>query len=98
MKIEKPHNQKGHFNICQLDHDSVVTGQGKHDRVMACCPEGNEAYARVDLIWNLGFPTNEQIIKVFKEVNNVKGKWIVKLIDYYDCGQHADIYLERIIN
>ena len=98
MKIEQPHNQKGHFNTYRLDHNSVVTGKGKHDRVMACCPEGNEAYARVDTKWKLGFPTDKQIIKVFKEVNNVKGKWRVKLVDNYDCGQHADIYLEKIIN
>jgi hypothetical protein len=70
--MKQPHNQPGHLNIYKLDHDDVVTGYGKHDRVVACLPQYHEdirevaVYVRVDHKWNLGMPTDVAFRQIFR--------------------------------
>lgn len=89
----------GHLNVLTPDHKSVVTGHGKHDRVVAFQPSGDELYARVDLKWKLGEPTPDQILTVARKHQDVKGKWeLDKMERYpshmgdYDC---IDVYFKR---
>jgi len=93
MTNEISHGQKGHLSIYKLDHESFETSKGAHDRVVCFCPSGGQAYSRVDNKWQLGFPTNEQILKVFKRQNNLKGNWQIEKIEHYEDG--ADIYLKK---
>lgn len=85
MKKLQPHNQTGHLNIYTLDHDSVVTSYGKHDRVVAFIPQYEPEYdkvclyCRVDTKHNLGVPTEKQILDVARKDQGVKGRF--KLID-----------------
>ena len=81
MKIQLPHGEQGHCNIYERDHDSVITGKGKHDRVCAFLP-GYEhdfnwvcVYARIDHKWSLGMPTDDQVIRAFKRDQIIDGRW-----------------------
>ena len=70
------HGKNGHFNILELDHDSVVTGKGKHDRVAAHIPSCDEYYeVRVDHVWGLGMPTPKDVLAVARRDQGVRGKW-----------------------
>jgi hypothetical protein len=68
----------GHINIHKRDHDSVITGYGQHDRVVAFQPSTEGLYCRVDHKWGLGEPTVDQILTVARKDQGVKGKWRVK--------------------
>lgn len=96
LSFENWHGKFGHFNLFKLDHDSWVTGKGQHDRVMATSPENNEVYCRVDHIWGLGMPSERQIIEVMRKDQGIKGKWKISKIEPWDCGEHTDVYLEKI--
>lgn len=96
------HHQKGHLNVYQLDHDSVVTGKGKHDRVIAFLPQFEPEYdtvclyCRVDMKWSLGFPSEDQILAVARK-QGIKGKY--KLIDkseVYGVFKSVDYIFEKI--
>lgn len=89
--IEGWHGKFGHINVLKLDHDSPITGRGKHDRIVAFCPEGKEGYARIDHVWELGNPTDLEIVKEFKRQNNIKGAWRVESREGYD--KSTDVYL-----
>ncbi len=69
------HGKYGHFNVATLDHDSVVTDYGKHDRVLATYPDHEGAYMRIDHLWELGMPTEKQLLKLARKEVNLKGKW-----------------------
>lgn len=74
-------NPDGHLNIHIKDHDSCVTGKGIHDRVVAClpgyCEEVKEiaVYVRIDHKWNLGMPSDSQVVKAFKKDQFISGRW-----------------------
>ena len=74
-------NPDGHLNIKIKDHDSCVTGKGIHDRVVAClpgyCEEVNTiaVYVRIDHKWDLGMPSDAQVIKAFKKDQFISGGW-----------------------
>jgi len=65
----------GHLNVLVNDHDSVVTVFGQHDRVVCFQPQGNELYMRVDLKWDLGMPTEAQMLTVARKDQDVRGRW-----------------------
>ena len=75
------HGEQGHLNIYERDHDSVVTGKGKHDRVVAFLPGYSEEvdaiaiYVRIDHKWSLGMPSDKQVIAAFKQDQGIKGRW-----------------------
>lgn len=74
MKRE-PHGEPCHVNIYTRDHDSVITAHGRHDRVVAFLPQCHTLYIRVDHKWNLGEPTESQILTVARKDQGVKGRW-----------------------
>ena len=75
------HGEKGHCNIYEKDHDSVITGKGKHDRVCAFLPNYDPAvdcvavYVRIDHKWALGMPSDKQVIRAFKRDQIINGRW-----------------------
>lgn len=81
MKLSLPHGEEGHCNIYTRDHADVITGKGKHDRVCAFQPRFDvdikqfSVYVRIDHKWDLGMPTDEQVIKAFKADQIIKGRW-----------------------
>lgn len=85
MDKQDTHNQENHLNIYTLDHDSIVTGKGIHDRVVAFVPMYDLdydkicLYCRVDTIHGLGIPTEKQILSVARKDQGVKGRF--KLIE-----------------
>lgn len=100
-KIKGWHGKFGHFNVLTLDHDSPCTGYGKHDRVMTTLPgHDNEfgervLYCRVDKVWNLGIPTEEQILQVAREQDGTKGNWVLLKSEEWDNGKSIDYYFKR---
>ena len=89
------HGKYGHLNVLKIDHESSCTAYGKHDRIVAFCPEGDTGYARIDHVWGLGIPNDTAVIKHFKKHNNIRGNWIVTKREIYPCGKSTDIYLKR---
>ena len=75
------HHEPGHCNIYQRDQDSVITGKGKHDRVCAFLPGYAEevkaisVYVRIDHKWNLGMPSDRQVITAFRKDQFITGRW-----------------------
>jgi len=65
----------GHLNVFVKDHDSYVTGNGKHDRVVVFEPDRHGMYVRVDHNWNLGMPTNKQILDIARKKEGIRGRW-----------------------
>lgn len=94
MKNE-PHGERGHINIFTRDHDSVITSYGKHDRVVAFLPQGNELYIRVDHHWQLGEPTHAQILGVARKDQDIKGRWTFDRADRWDDGSSTDYFFKR---
>ena len=101
--MKEPHGKEGHLNIYALDHDSIVTHYGLHDRVVAFIPQFEIEYdkvclyCRVDLKHNLGEPTTDQILDVARKDQGVRGKF--KLIDrsgIYGDLQSIDYIFEKI--
>ena len=63
------------INTAVLDVDSVITGFGKHDRVVCFLPDVSGLEMRVDCLHGLGLPTTEQLLTVARLDQNIKGKW-----------------------
>ena len=80
--MKEEHGQPNHANVYILDHNSVITGHGRHDRVMAFLPQYCEevnniaVYVRVDHLWDLGAPTPKQICDVIRKDQGVNGTWV----------------------
>lgn len=78
------HGKFGHLNVVTRDHDSHVTGNGRHDRVVAFDQQRYSdgiiyIYCRIDHLWGLGMPNNEQIVRAAMIENGLKNtrKWMV---------------------
>lgn len=76
----KLYTEEGHLNSYVRDHDSIVTGYGQHDRVIVCQPKYDPyfdqevVYVRIDHLWDLEWPTEQQIRKVMRS-QGIKGRW-----------------------
>lgn len=88
--IEGWHGKYGHVNVYKLDHDSIITSYGKHDRVMAYLPQYDAEYnsivfhATVSHCWELGVPDDTTVLKVSKANQDFKGRF--KLLEkVYDA-------------
>ena len=101
--MKEPHGKSGHLNIFTLDHDSIVTHFGLHDRVVAFLPQFDQEhdaiclYCRVDLKHGLGEPTIDQILDVARKDQGVRGKF--KLLDksgIYGNLQSIDYIFEKV--
>ena len=96
--MKESHGEKGHLNIYVRDHDSVISGFGKHDRCVCFLPKYDSEfdavvmYCRVDHKWKLGEPAPDQIIKVARKDQGVKGKFKLAKIEEWDCGKSTDYY------
>lgn len=92
------HQNQGHLNIYVKDHDSVVTNYGKHDRVICFHPSFDSdldeliMYCRVDHKWNLGEPTDQDILVVARKDQDIKGRFKLAKIEKWDCGKSTDYY------
>jgi hypothetical protein len=75
LPVDGWHGKFGHFNLLKLDHDSVITDFGKHDRVCAHITTSDVETFRVDHLWGLGMPSPKQVIKVARKNQELKGKW-----------------------
>ena len=93
------HGKFGHLNLFKLDHDDICTHYGKHDRVVTCLPQFdpdfncNVLYVRVDHDWNLGMPSEKQILDVIRKHDDTKGRWRIVKTDKHDDGKSTDVYL-----
>ncbi len=89
------HGKYGHFNVVTLDHDSIVTDYGKHDRTLVTFPDHEGVYIRVDHLWELGMPTEKQLLKLARKEVNLRGKWKLdpaRTVTWND-GKCTDCYL-----
>jgi len=95
--MQDPHGKTGHLNIYVLDERSSVTNYGKHARVVACCPTGNQCYCRVDYVGNMEVPTTEDIVRVAKTTNgHMPGKWSLQSREEWTNGHKCeDVYLVK---
>lgn len=87
----------GHLNVLIRDHDSAVTGFGKHDRVVAFDPRGNELFMRVDHKWGLGMPTSSQMLQAARLDNGLRGRWTLERIEPRDDGRVTYVFFTRSI-
>lgn len=92
------HGCYGHFNVLELDQESACTGYGKHDRICAFVPEGNTCEARIDTLWNLGNPSDSDIIRAAKARNgdDMRGRWKVISREPWDDGSAITVTMQRI--
>lgn len=92
---KEPHGIKGHLNIFVKDHDSFVTGNGVHSRVIVCEPSHGEIYCRVDHVHDdLRSPTDTEIEAVVKNpFFEHKRRWRVKSRIPWDNGKREDVTL-----
>ena len=92
----------GDLNIYTRDIDSIVTGFGIHQRVVACQPGFDPDYnrtvlcCRVDRVNSLPDPDIKQILTVARKDQGVKGKF--KMIDRFewDNARRITYYFKRI--
>ena len=92
QNIEGWHGKFGHCNVLKLDHNSVITGKGKHDRVICFLPDGEGLYCRIDHVWGLNTPTHAEILKVARIDQGVKGRWKFDRSEIHDDGRATDYY------
>lgn len=99
--MKEAHGEEGHCNIYVRDHDDVITGYGKHDRVICFQPSFCDAvkctavYCRVDHKWGLGMPTTNQVLKVMKKDQCIPGRWIKSLEVPWENNNSTEIYFVR---
>lgn len=90
------HGCFGHVNCLLLDHDSVITNYGKHDRVIAFCPDKEGVLTcRVDHLWQLGNPSEKDILTVARKEGYIKGHWKMFDIEKADDGSSTWFYFRK---
>lgn len=67
------HGKFGHLNVLKLDHESECTNFGKHDRIVTY----GDFSGRIDKVWNLGTPSDKDIVKFYKKEWDRRGKFKV---------------------
>ena len=87
------HGKFGHSNVGILDHDSYVTGKGKHDRCHASIDvETGNLELTVDDRWKLGEPSKTQMLKIAR-ADGWNGRWKFDSSDSYEFkGNTVTIY------
>jgi len=75
MEYRNEHGQPGHLNIYQLDQDSVITGFGKHHRVIAFLPDAEGLHVRVDHKHGPRVPTESEVLAVARKDQGGNGRW-----------------------
>ena len=88
---------EGHLNVALRDHDSIVTHNGRHDRVVCFLPSGGELYMRVDNKWGLGFPTVPEMLDVARKDQGVSGRWeFARAVEHSD-GKATDVFFKEVL-
>ena len=105
MVIKNAHNRPGHLNVITPDEKDIVTGYGKHARVVAFHPDHEGLYVRVDLASHirkvdseypdLPEPTVEQILNVARKDQGLRGKWVLRSRKVWDDGGRIDYHFDR---
>jgi len=90
-----PHHEEGHINAFCRDHHSVITAYGKHDRVVAFQPNDRELYTRVDHKWDLGMPSDTDILAVACKDQGIKGRWVFDRKARSSDGRFTEVYFKR---
>lgn len=94
--IEGWHGKFGHLNVLKMDHEGACTGFGKHNRVISFCEDHEGFYCRVDRVWELRDPTDEEIIEVVKSEQGLNCNLEIYKTDEWESGDCYDIYLKRV--
>ena len=93
--IEGWHGYFGHLNVLKLDHDDICTHYGKHDRVVTFLPQYEESinaisvYVRVDHVWQLGMPSENDIRDIVRKHDGTKGRWHITKTESCDKSTHV---------
>jgi hypothetical protein len=97
MSRDAEHGESGHLNVFVKDQDSVVTGYGKHERVVCFLPRGNEMYMRVDVKYGLPIPTESDMLSVARKDQNVRGRWNLTKKENWSYGgvERIDCHFQR---
>ncbi|KZX57763.1 hypothetical protein A3709_19260 [Halioglobus sp. HI00S01] len=96
MDTARPHNVPGQLNTYTLDIDSVVTGFGKHARVVDFLPDSDGLYCRVDLRDGLREPTEREILKVARLKSGTKGRWKLRSREEWTYEPRIDFHFEQV--
>jgi hypothetical protein len=102
---KQPHGRPGHFNLRIPDECRVITGYGKHARVLATYPKANGLYCRVDRPClairlgdsqypNLPDPTPEQVLAVARKEVMLRGRWKLRSATEWDGGARIDYWFD----
>jgi hypothetical protein len=70
-----PHGVPGQINGYTLDRDSVITGYGKHYRVLGVHPSGDTLEIRVDHTGGPRMPTVAEVLAVARKDQYLRGEW-----------------------
>ena len=76
----------GHFNTATRDQDSIVTHHGRHYRVLACLPDYEGLYCRVDHCHGGRMPTVGEVLDVARKDQGVRGKWTLRSATEYESN------------
>ena len=107
MTTTQEHGRVGHINTMTLDQDSVITGYGKHARVVCFAPDGDGLYCRIDRYPfggsrrgidpnypQLRDPTISEVLTVARKDQGVRGKWKLRDRVEWDNGRSVDMHFD----
>lgn len=90
------------INVLEPDVKSVITGFGKHNRVVAFLPSFDRdfdcvtLYARVDHINGLRDPDDKEVLEVARKDQGVKGRYKLLEKSTYDDGRCTDYHFKKL--
>jgi hypothetical protein len=93
--VRQEHGEPGHLNIYTRDQDSVITGYGTHWRVVAFLPDCEGLYCRVDAVHGPRAPTPDEILRVARLDQGVRGKWKLNRVEDYPDGKSTEYHFIR---
>lgn len=105
FRVIGEHGREGHLNVITPDENDVVTGYGKHARVVAFHPDHEGLYARIDRSRKiqrtdpkyptLPDPTPRQVLAVARKDQGIKGRWKLRSWEEWPSGDSIDVYFDR---
>jgi len=100
MSTVSTHGRPGHLNVLVPDEMDIVTGHGKHARVVAFLPDSEGLYVRVDRSYrirvvddkypDLPDPTVSQILDVARKDQGIRGQWKLRSKEEWPDGNSID--------
>lgn len=95
MTDRKEHGEEGHLNVYVRDQDSIVTHYGRHYRVVAFSPVGDELYVRVDRKHGPRMPTVSEVLDVARKDECVVGRWTLYDQRAWADGSSVDFFFRK---